>query len=251
MFDNINETLMKYVTQGYLLNNLSGCIPAPVEVFTVTTLVIPSFPGCTWITLPLRPFKGEHPTGKKPNYRIRLLIAACRKPKHNLLIEKLICSNNNMVCSLALPQPQLNPQFLIPLLHVFSNHTRFDPTSPISNCKLNLHELRIRAPGRALVIPDLGQYICNVVRVSIGYLKAGPGNLSIRIKHIVIGPGVTAVVTAPKSRSSAGWFILQFDIEETGSKLVKVVLKKTCLSGVKNCGISCGSGTDIVLKHNC
>ncbi|KAJ8978052.1 hypothetical protein NQ317_015233 [Molorchus minor] len=61
----------------------------------------------------------------------------------------------------------------------------------------------------------------------------------------------TAVVTAPKSRSSAGWFSLQFDIEETASKLVKVVLKKTCLSGVKNCGISCGSGTDIVLKHNC
>ncbi|KAJ8963016.1 hypothetical protein NQ317_005499 [Molorchus minor] len=57
---------------------------------------------------------------------------------------------------------------------------------------------------------------------SIGYLKAGPGNLSIRIKHIVIGPGVTAVVTAPKSRSSAGWFSLQYDIEETGSKLVKV-----------------------------
>ncbi|KAJ8974227.1 hypothetical protein NQ317_012123 [Molorchus minor] len=55
----------------------------------------------------------------------------------------------------------------------------------------------------------------------------------------------------PKSRSSAGWFSLQFNIEETGSKLVKVVLKKTCLSGVKNCGISCGSGTDIVLKHNC
>ncbi|KAJ8976346.1 hypothetical protein NQ317_015217 [Molorchus minor] len=45
--------------------------------------------------------------------------------------------------------------------------------------------------------------------------------------------------------------IMQFDIEKTGSKLVKVVLKKTCLSGVKNCGISCGSGTDIVLKHNC
>ncbi|KAJ8971118.1 hypothetical protein NQ317_007666 [Molorchus minor] len=62
---------------------------------------------------------------------------------------------------------------------------------------------------------------------------------------------LTAVVTAPKSRSSAGWFSLQFNIEETGSKLVKVVLKKTCLSGVKNCGISCGSGTDIVLKHNC
>ncbi|KAJ8972499.1 hypothetical protein NQ317_012716, partial [Molorchus minor] len=35
--------------------------------------------------------------------------------------------------------------------------------------------------------------------------------------------GLTAVVTAPKSRSSAGWFSLQFDIEETGSKLVKVV----------------------------
>ncbi|KAJ8964592.1 hypothetical protein NQ317_000897 [Molorchus minor] len=42
-------------------------------------------------------------------------------------------------------------------------------------------------------------------------------------EHIVIGPGITAVVTAPKSRSSAGWFSLQFDIEETGSKLVKVV----------------------------
>ncbi|KAJ8982431.1 hypothetical protein NQ317_007779 [Molorchus minor] len=81
----------------------------------------------------------------------------------------------------------------------------------------------------------------------INGIATGPGNLSIRIKHIVIGPGVTA----PKSRSSAGWFSLQFDIEETGSKLVKVVLKKTCLSGVKNCGISCGSGTDIVLKHNC
>ncbi|KAJ8981660.1 hypothetical protein NQ317_017280 [Molorchus minor] len=70
-------------------------------------------------------------------------------------------------------------------------------------------------------------------------------------KLLNVSPGVTAVVTAPKSRSSAGWFSLQFDIEETGSKLVKVVLKKTCLSGVKNCGISCGSGTDIVLKHNC
>ncbi|KAJ8963650.1 hypothetical protein NQ317_002566, partial [Molorchus minor] len=77
-----------------------------------------------------------------------------------------------------------------------------------------------------------------------------PGHLSIRIKHIVVGQ-LTAVVTAPKSRSSAGWFSLQFHIEETGSKLVKVVLKKTCLSGVKNCGSSCGSGTDIVLKHNC
>ncbi|KAJ8965921.1 hypothetical protein NQ317_019023 [Molorchus minor] len=81
----------------------------------------------------------------------------------------------------------------------------------------------------------------------IAYLKADPGQLSIRIKHIVVGQ-LTAVVTAPKSRSSAGWFSLQFNIEETGSKLVKVVLKKTCLSGVKNCGISCGSGTDIVLK---
>ncbi|KAJ8973516.1 hypothetical protein NQ317_000444 [Molorchus minor] len=37
---------------------------------------------------------------------------------------------------------------------------------------------------------------------------------------------VTAVVTAPKSRSSAGWFSLQFDIEETGSKLVKVCVKR-------------------------
>ncbi|KAJ8983150.1 hypothetical protein NQ317_016249 [Molorchus minor] len=69
---------------------------------------------------------------------------------------------------------------------------------------------------------------------------ADPGHLSIRIKHIVVGQ-LTAVVTAPKSRSSAGWFSLQFEIEETGSKLVKVVLKKTCLSGLKNCGISCGS----------
>ncbi|KAJ8963583.1 hypothetical protein NQ317_005516 [Molorchus minor] len=81
-------------------------------------------------------------------------------------------------------------------------------------------------------------------------VQADPGHLSIRIKHIVVGQ-LTAVVTAPTSRSSADWFSLQFNIEETGSKLVKVVLKKTCLSGVKNCGIICGSGTDIVLKHNC
>ncbi|KAJ8978978.1 hypothetical protein NQ317_001451 [Molorchus minor] len=44
---------------------------------------------------------------------------------------------------------------------------------------------------------------------------ADPGHLSIRIKHIVVGQ-LTAVVTAPKSRSSAGWFSLQFNIEETG-----------------------------------
>ncbi|KAJ8962480.1 hypothetical protein NQ317_018775 [Molorchus minor] len=58
-------------------------------------------------------------------------------------------------------------------------------------------------------------------------MTTDPGHLSIRIKHIVVGQ-LTAVVTAPKSRSSAGWFSLQFEIEETGSTLVKVVLKKTC-----------------------
>ncbi|KAJ8970147.1 hypothetical protein NQ317_013985 [Molorchus minor] len=58
--------------------------------------------------------------------------------------------------------------------------------------------------------------------------------------------GLTAV-TAFYFRSSTGCFSLQFDIEETGRKRVKVVLKKTCLSGVKDCGISCGSGRE----HTC
>ncbi|KAJ8981640.1 hypothetical protein NQ317_000868 [Molorchus minor] len=118
-----------------------------------------------------------------------------------------------------------------------------------------LHYLLMKEPILTdKVIMDVAsngtKIIETIIQINKTY-KTGPGNLSIRIKHIVIGPGVTAVVTAPKSRSSAGWFSLQFDIEETGSKLVKVVLKKTCLSGVKNCGISCGSGTDMVLKHNC
>ncbi|KAJ8974655.1 hypothetical protein NQ317_018166 [Molorchus minor] len=52
-------------------------------------------------------------------------------------------------------------------------------------------------------------------------VQADPGHLSIRIKHIVVGQ-LTAVVTAPKSRSSAGWFSLQFDIEIPGRNLLKL-----------------------------
>ncbi|KAJ8969837.1 hypothetical protein NQ317_005287 [Molorchus minor] len=44
-------------------------------------------------------------------------------------------------------------------------------------------------------------------------------------------------------------FSLQFDIEKTGPKRVKVVLKETWLSGVKNCGISCGSGRDRIRTY--
>ncbi|KAJ8967853.1 hypothetical protein NQ317_018347 [Molorchus minor] len=63
--------------------------------------------------------------------------------------------------------------------------------------------------------------------------KTGPGNLSIRIKHIVIGPGLQLLLQRPSLAVQLVGLVCNSISEETGSKLVKGVLKKTCLSGVK------------------
>ncbi|KAJ8978895.1 hypothetical protein NQ317_008874 [Molorchus minor] len=60
--------------------------------------------------------------------------------------------------TISVPLPQLIPQFLTPLRHVFFNTTltSFDPVSSISNCKLNQPaELRDLGAETTAVTPDL------------------------------------------------------------------------------------------------
>ncbi|KAJ8985972.1 hypothetical protein NQ317_010731 [Molorchus minor] len=81
----------------------------------------------------------------------------------------------------------------------------------------------------------------------------GPGNLpSIRIKHIGIGQGLQLLLQRPSLSVQLVGLVCNSISKRPGQNLFKVVLKKTCLSGVTNCGISCGSGRDIATssKYN-